>query len=294
MKIAQPASSVLRSFDAFSPPAADLARRAAPVGQVYAKSAGALSLDCFHYVPVRRDLSRPPLVCIHGISRNALEHAHAFRHLADDLGFPVIAPMFNQAGFRGYQTLGSKAGWNALTAFDRLLDEIAAEGGGPSVDIFGFSGGGQFAHRFAMARPARVAALAIASAGWYTFPDDARYPRGLAGKLPPGADEAAFLAIPMLVLVGSADRDRDATLRQGERINAQQGADRVERARNWTAAVNDAARVRGLPPPALYAELAGAAHSFADCAAAGLVRRTAEFFHQRQPRDFRATSGDQK
>lgn len=285
-------SALFASFDAFSPaPAAP--SRAAPKGQIYAKPAGASALGCFFYSPKERDLLRRPLVCVHGISRNAIEHVYAFRQQADEMGFPIIAPVFDQRDYRGYQTLGSKTGWNALVAFEGLLDEIAAEAGGGSVDIFGFSGGGQFAHRFAMARPARVGALVISSAGWYTFPGEAaRYPRGLAGKRPPGADEAAFLAIPMLVAVGSADRAIDATLRQGKRINAQQGADRVERARNWTAAVNDAARARGLPPPAVYAELTGAAHSLADCVAAGLVRRAADFFHQRQPRDARAASGE--
>lgn len=285
-------SALFASFDAFTPLLA-AGRRVAPTGQIYAKTAGASALGCFFYSPKKLDLSRRPLVCVHGISRNAIEHVYAFRQRADEEGFAIIAPLFDQREYRGYQTLGSKNGWNALVAFDGLLDEIAAESGAKSVDIFGFSGGGQFAHRLAMARPARVGALAIASAGWYTFPgDDARYPRGQAGKRPPGADEAAFLAIPMLVTVGSDDLVRDATLRQGRRLNAQQGVDRVDRARNWTAAVNDAARARGLLPPVVHAELQGAAHSFTECVAAGLVRHAGDFFHQASSRKVRAVSGE--
>ena len=280
------AASALFEGLAIAPPADSRARRLAPVGQVYARSASATGLCCFRYTPARCDLTRPPLVCIHGISRNALEHVYAFRQQADDMGFPVVAPIFDRAAYRGYQTLGARSGWNALAAFDLLLDEITAEFGARAVNLFGFSGGGQFAHRFAMARPARVGAFAIASAGWYTFPSaSARYPRGLAGDGPVRGDAGGFLSIPMLVAVGSSDVDRDATLRQGKKIDAQQGRDRVARAKNWTVAVNEAARDRGLPPPAVFVELAGAKHSFAECAVAGLVRRTMDFFRQQQPQE---------
>ena len=54
--------------------------------------------------------------------------------------------------------------------------------------LFGFSGGAQFAHRYVLAHPDRVAAAGIGAAGWYTFPDSATpYPYGLgrgAGQQP--------------------------------------------------------------------------------------------------------------
>lgn len=285
-------SDAFRSFAAATKPAAP---RNTPIGKVYARSIGQAALGSFFYIPVRRDLSRPPLMCVHGISRNALEHVYAFRDLADEFGFPVVAPVFGRTTYRGYQTLGQKSGWNALAAFDGAVDDLAADLDTTHFNLFGFSGGGQFAHRYALARPERVNALSIAAAGWYTFPDEAaRYPRGLAGKRPPGADIAAFLKLPMLVAVGSADRERDAALRQGKRINAQQGADRVERARNWVGAINAAAGNLGAPPPAIYAELSGAAHSFSDCIAAGLARCVATFFFHRQPRENRAPQGTSK
>lgn len=288
-------SALLASFKASAPAMRPSSGSDGPAGQVYGRPVGAARLDCFFYFPKMRDLSRAPLVCVHGISRNALEHVFAFRQQADALGFPVIAPVFDRKHYRGYQTLGSKHDWNALSAFDAALDDVEAAAGARSFNLFGFSGGGQFIHRFAMARPARVRALATASAGWYTFPgDEARFPRGLAGKIPHGADHAAFLKLPMLVIVGSEDRERDPALRQGWKIDAQQGADRVERARNWAAAVNDAARNRVLPPPATYAELAGATHSFSDCVAAGLARRVTEFFFQPKQRETCASPGDPK
>lgn len=275
--------TMLASFDPISGKAGEFGGRDAPLGQVFAKRARAAAIDCFYYLPRRRDPARVPLICVHGISRNALEHVFAFRRHADDYGFALVAPVFDSRAYRGYQTLGSKNGWNALRAFAALLDEAAETTGGQAqtANLFGFSGGGQFVHRFAMARPGRVNAFAIASAGWYTLPTEiARYPLGVSGPSSPDVDISAFLKLPMLVMVGSADRDRDATLRQGRKIDAQQGADRVERAKRWAAAVNDAAHFRGLPPPAAYAELPGATHSFADCVRSGLVSRAAEFLLQ--------------
>lgn len=287
--------ALLASFSVSAPAARPSAGREGPAEQVYGRPAGAARLDCFFYFPKMRDLSRQPLVCVHGISRNALEHVFAFRQQADALGFPVIAPVFDRRRFRGYQTLGSKRGWNALSAFEAALDDIEAAVGAHSFNLFGFSGGGQFVHRLAMARPARVRALATASAGWYTFPGgEAPFPRGLGGGTPHGADDAAFLKLPTLVIVGSKDRERDPSLRQGRKIDAQQGADRVERARNWAASVNETARDRGLPPPAIYAELAGATHSFSDCVAAGLARSVTEFFFQPKRRETCANPGDWK
>jgi len=292
MKIAP--AALFHSFETVPPPLADRPRRIAPVGQVYAKSADTAGLDCFRYTPVRRDLTRPPLFCIHGISRNALEHVYAFRQQADEMGFPIIAPIFDPASYRGYQTLGAKTGWNALAAFDALLDEVSADFNASAVNLFGFSGGGQFAHRYAMARPARISALAISSAGWYTFPsENVRYPRGFAENTQLLMSLGEYLRIPMLAMVGSADTERDATLRQGKKINAQQGADRVARAKNWTGAVNAAAGERGLPPPAAFAELAGAAHSFVECVAAGLVLRAMEFFRPHVLHENKTPSGDQ-
>lgn len=273
-------AALLESFDPLSGGACGPGSRDAPLGKAFAGRARTAAIDYFCYLPKRIDPTLPTLVCVHGISRNALEHVFAFRQQADNLGFAVIAPVFDSGAYRGYQTLGSKFGWSALSAFTALLDEAAETTGGRvrAANLLGFSGGGQFVHRFAMARPERVRAFAVSSAGWYTFPNEAaRYPLGVAGPSAPGLDLSAFLKLPMLVMVGSADRNRDATLRQGRKIDALQGADRVERAKRWTAAVNDAARVRGLAPPAAFIELPGAAHSFADCARSGLVGRAAEF-----------------
>ena len=99
--------------------------------------------------------------------------------------------------------------------------------------LFGFSGGAQFAHRYAMMRPARVQSLHLAAAVWYTFADTTTsWPRGLA-RTPQGrqitANLARFLALPIRLYVGENDTERDANLRQKPSIDAQQGANRKER-----------------------------------------------------------------
>jgi hypothetical protein len=56
-----------------------------------------------------------------------------------------------------------------------------------------------------------------------------------------------FLRVPVEVLIGEKDVDT-ANLRRTERTNAQQGKTRVERARNWVAAMRAASGVFGIEP----------------------------------------------
>ncbi len=85
------------------------------------------------------------------------------------------------------------------------------------VDLFGFSGGAQLAHRFAMLYPHRVGTLHLAAPGWYTLPDTmVLWPLGL--KHGPtqrlrGFDAAAlsrlqlrhYLALKVRLWVGALD-----------------------------------------------------------------------------------------
>jgi hypothetical protein len=57
--------------------------------------------------------------------------------------------------------------------------------------------------------------------------------------------------------------------RRDELLDAQQGTTRRERARRWVEAMNQAARQRGLAPPASYHEVAGIEHSFRQFMTAG-------------------------
>jgi dienelactone hydrolase len=151
----------------------------------------------------------------------------------------------------------------------RLLTEVAflTRADAAKVYLFGFSGGAQFAHRYAMAHPGRVARAVVAAAGWYTFPDTTqRFPYGirpvrtLEGVL---LDPEQFLRVPIEVLIGSEDTTMH-NVRSTERTVAQQGTTRIDRARNWVSAMRKAAAAHSLEPLVTLTEIPGVGHSFAD------------------------------
>lgn len=234
---------------------------------VFGTMGGEPPLDFWAYLP-RRTATRI-LVSVHGISESARSHAEHFAPLAERHGSLLVAPHFERPAWRDYQRLGRPGrGPRADRALERLVAAVGARAGVGSgrFFLFGYSGGGQFAHRYLMAHPRRVAAAAVASAGWYTFPDTRRrFPHGIRrgasfGDLELDAD--VFLRVPLLVTVGERDVERDGSLRQTERIDREQGLNRLERARRFVAAMRRAAERRGMPSPVVLRPLPGAGHSF--------------------------------
>lgn len=242
---------------------------AVPAGEVLRMSLGGPSRQVYYlYVPRR---IRPParvFVTVHGISRNAREHAERFASFAEEAGVILVAPRFARQRFPNYQRLAANAkGRQPDQTLDEILGEVRDRLRLPAAPLylFGYSGGGQFVHRYAMAHPTRVARAVVGAAGWYTFPDPrSRYPRGLrtlpgGGPLPRYPD---FLRVPMAVIVGSEDVARDPALNQSPRIDRQQGADRCERGRRWVAAMQQAARAQGLTTDYRFQTLPGIGHDF--------------------------------
>jgi pimeloyl-ACP methyl ester carboxylesterase len=230
----------------------------------------------YRYLPRTLNRSAPPLVCVHGISRNARDHARGCLPLAEELGCALIAPLFSREFCRGFQLLGLDGrGQRADLLLERIVREVAstAEIEAERCNLFGFSGGAQFAHRYAMYHPARVARLVVSSAGWYTVPDpELRFPYGLQASPLPLSPEGlnAFLAIPQLVSVGGEDSCKDRHVRSEPSLNARQGRTRVERAVSYAAEIHRAAAQRRIQPRVRLAVVAGATHDFRDCMARGL------------------------
>lgn len=212
----------------------------------------------------------PVLVMVHGISRNAAEQVlHASQ--SGLAGMAIVAPLFERRAMGRYQQLGSgRAGVSADAALIALLDWLQQSGlDTRQINLFGFSGGAQFAHRFAMFHPGRVAKLCVAAAGWYTMPDAALpWPLGL-GHAPRPADLPAMLALPTLVIAGRGDNMRTASLNQSPAIDALQGRSRLDRALAWTEAMAAAARLIGLPPAAQAVIVPANRHHFKSYAGAG-------------------------
>lgn len=237
------------------------------------------------YIPpgFRKDLR--PLVTVHGISRNALEHAQAYVPFAARSGRMVIAPLFSKADWPRYQRVVSRD-YKADEALFMVLEDVSKRSGAviDKIDLFGFSGGSQFAHRFAMFHPERIERLALAAAGWYTFPtEDIRFPYGFSQESKSGQRIAAgidhFLNIPTLVFIGTRDTKRDASLRKTEIVDENQGSSRVERAIRWVQAMRQEARKRGLPAQVKLEKLEDCGHNFGACVAkADLAERVGEWF----------------
>ncbi|MCB1826559.1 MAG: alpha/beta hydrolase, partial [Candidatus Competibacteraceae bacterium] len=223
------------------------------------------------YVPPGVGGNAPVLVVVHGVSRNAEEQARRFRRLARQYRVVLVAPQFPTDRFADYQRLGlTGQGERSDQALQAILTEVRHQTGITGrLYLFGYSGGGQFVHRYAMAHPKQVAAVAIGAAGWYTFPNlQVRFPRGLKISRRTGTRfrPERFLRIPMAVFVGEHDvrRGKDRPeLRQTGRVDAQQGLTRLERGDRWIDAMRAAARDRGLDTPYRYEVLPHAAHSFA-------------------------------
>lgn len=240
----------------------------APAGQ-----GGQADMPMLLYKPAALPPRAPVLVCVHGYTRQPLDHLQAFAPAAAAAGFAVLLPLFRDSGpHRTYQQLlhprrGTRSDLVLLAALQALADSDGLDIG--RLHLFGFSGGAQFVHRLAMLHPRRVASLGVGSAGWYTWPDLAQaWPAGLGGA--PGHDTAPvdlhdFLRLPIAVWVGERDTATDPSLRDDPALNALQGMHRLDRACRWAAAVRQAASVRGIAPQVAMAVLPRVAHDFLAC-----------------------------
>lgn len=247
----------------------------------------------FLYVPPRAGSGARVFVAVHGISRNAEEHARRFKRLASQYGVVLVAPLFPREDFPDYQRLGqSGEGERPDRALRAILDDVGTLTGADvgQIYLFGYSGGGQFAHRYAMAYPDRVAAVAIGAAGWYTFPDStACFPRGLKTRskwLKSRLRPEAFLKVPMAAFVGERDVRRGPErpeMKQSVKLDAQQGLTRLERGQHWIEAMRAAAADYDLPTRYVYSVLPHASHSFKASMMHGMGQRVFAFLFGAPP-----------
>lgn len=244
-----------------------------PIGRIsFEIIPGSPAREYFKYVPAAASSESAVIVLVHGVTRRAAEQIFRFRSLADRANAILIAPYFSRPAFGLYQQVAdSKSGARADLALFDMLESIGKETGAAidRVHLFGYSGGAQFVHRFVMLHPERAATMLIASAGWYTFPDERLpYPYGIANSPLPGEIEARqFLAIERHVLIGALDTGRGDNLRVSRKIDTQQGTNRLERARRWFQSMEEASQHYGVrPPQATFEVIPGAGHSFANSA----------------------------
>lgn len=230
---------------------------------------GDTALRYYVYVPKNRSVYTSQFVSVHGVSRNAREHAEMFAQLAEQYGVVLVAPLFSRRYFGDYQRLGRAGnGQRADYAIQLITREVESLTGAHSskISLFGFSGGGQFAHRYTMAHPERVQRLVIGAAGWYTYPEaSCKYPYGTAPtpRLKGiSFNVKKFLQVPACVLVGQWDIKYDPGLNQSARIRRQQGTTRLERGRRWIDVMNRTAMAHGMNTSYEFSILPGVGHDF--------------------------------
>ena len=232
---------------------------------------GTPDLEYYVLVPETMTADAEPLVLIHGVSRNAAELVLRFSTLAQQAGVPLIAPLFRQESWGQYQQLFDR---KKKLRVDEALDTILIDAKDrfglnvSTISVFGFSGGGQFVHRYAILHPGRVRACVPVSAGWYTWPDlELGWPLGLKDMPTPGWNPRAR-DVPFHVIVGQRDTVTDDQLRHSPDIDQLQGIDRVQRARNWSRALASA----GWNRSGSFTVLPRTRHNFASAHRRGLTQ----------------------
>src|SRR5262249_25476497 len=154
-----------------------------------------------------------------------------FMNLARSGNVLLLAPVFSRLD--RYQLLGIGGRVRSDLRLLQLVEEVMEKCGlEPSrFDLFGYSGGGQFAHRFLYFHPDRLRAVAIGAPGTVTLPSD-RYPwptgvARVAERAGLSLSLDALKPIKILLVVGGRDvTQRD--LNQSRRA-IQTGANRLER-----------------------------------------------------------------
>ncbi len=202
-------------------------------------------ITVYTYLPDNDNLDKPIIFAMHGSSRSIVNNCGYWSESADQYNFLVVCPEFNESQFPGsdyYQNGGmfindqftdsTKWAYNMIEEIFSYLIEKGATSK-TTYGIYGFSGGGQFVHRYAIfTDPKRASIIIPAGSGWYTLLSyDESFPYGLSNS--PFIEEnlANKFALPLIVLVGENDTDpNDSSLRKTEEA-MRQGNHRYARAK---------------------------------------------------------------
>jgi pimeloyl-ACP methyl ester carboxylesterase len=205
------------------------------------------------------------LVAVHGYTgqqtdekgrRRVRQAAERWSKSAQLEGWIVLAPHFDETRFnRRYQTMNT-SGLRADVRLHQLVEDIERMLPGIKTDkllLFGFSGGGQFVHRYAAFHPERVDRAVVGAPGWYTWPDPTlTYPVGTRSKYLPKdlkPKMCELSGLDLMVIVGDKDVNAGAFREKygDHNLLELQGEGRVYRAQNWVAAMREYAAEHDCP-----------------------------------------------
>lgn len=231
-----------------APPTAEATARARAIYDLGPTALFASKADPrFHYclyVPpqVGRGAKVDLLVAVHGTTRTSfLEFRDGFAEFGRWNDVAVLCPVF-PVGVRGD---GARSGYKYMQEgdirYDRVLLDMVAETAAKygqdwsRFAVFGYSGGGHFAHRMAILHPDKLWAASIGAPGSVTLLDPTRDwwvgIRDLKARFGIDFDRAALAKVPVQMVVGDADLETwEITHQPGSAY--------------WMEGANDAGRTR--------------------------------------------------
>lgn len=207
---------------------------------------------CLHYyLPAAIASDSKVLFVCHGVKRNPKKYLQDWRQQADKLGVILIAPEFdskNYPGFRSYNqgnVLNRKKRINPEDSWSFKHIEAAFQHVKACLRLtsekyllYGHSAGAQFVHRLIMLLPKTSCELAIAAnPGSLTFPcHETDFPYGIKQFSQPSAVLQKAFSRKLVILLGQKDIDANHRYLNNSRSAKKQGANRLERGRNFFAA----------------------------------------------------------
>jgi poly(3-hydroxybutyrate) depolymerase len=203
------------------------------------------------YVPVDyrgRGPRLPLVVVVHGTERATERYRDAFAEFCEFHQCAVLAPLFpitldDPSSVDHYKRLEHEGVRYDLILLDMVDEACHMWRLNPSRFLLsGFSGGGQFAHRFWYLHPDRVEAVSIGAPGRITMPDeDLVWPAGWATTQDLFGHRPAIdllREVPVQLVVGAQDTDV-AALAAVEGGNPASTLNRIERMRRFHHALTE-------------------------------------------------------
>lgn len=209
-----------------------------------------MDIEVFYHVPPSYAASSRVVFALHGGSRDAEGVRNNMIQKSIDYNFILIAPKFSSSNFSlgdGYNlgnvyvdgdnpstdTLNDENEWSFSIIeplFDSVKSSLSIEN--EKYNLFGFSAGAQFVHRFIQFMPdARFNKVVAGAAGWYTVPNNSiPFPYGYQNSILISTNLNDLLSSDLHIQVGALDNNpNSAGLRHNEYADAQ-GLNRVTRA----------------------------------------------------------------